>query len=65
MVNSVTDKNARATIRGFNLLLEDLLELAGDVGGVTVHDGRVAVLDFPGVVQNNHLSAKLPRKPLT
>ena len=37
------------------LPLEDLLKLAGDVGGVAVHDGRVAVLDRARVVEDDDL----------
>jgi len=39
--------------------LEDLLELAGDVSRVAIHDGRVSVLDFTGMVQNDDLSVEV------
>ena len=38
-----------------NLLLEDLLEFAGDVSGVAIHDRRISVLDLTGVVEDNDL----------
>jgi len=40
-------------------LLEDLLELAGDVSSVAVHDRRVSVLDLSGVVKNDNLSVEV------
>lgn len=47
-------------------LLLQLGELAGDVCGVAVDDGRVAGADLPGVVQDDHLgdtaaSGSLPK----
>ncbi len=36
-------------------LLLDLCELAGNVSGVTVQDGGVAVGNLTGVVQHDHL----------
>jgi len=39
--------------------LEDLLELAGDVSRVAIHDGRVSVLDFTGMVENDDLSVEV------
>ena len=33
--------------------------LAGDVGGVTVQHGAVAVADLPGVVQHDHLGGEV------
>ena len=39
-----------------NLLLEDLLELAGNVSGVTVHDWCITVLDFTRVVEDDDLN---------
>merc|ERR1719331_2738515 len=41
-----------------NLLL-DLSELAGDVGGVAVQHGAVAVADLAGVVENDHLGGEV------
>ena len=38
-----------------DILLEDLLELAGDVGGVAIHDRCVSVLDLARVVEDNDL----------
>merc|ERR1719193_2326287 len=46
---------ARTTIA----LLKDLLKLAGDVGGVAIHDRRISVLDFSRVVENNDLSVEV------
>jgi len=40
-------------------LLEDLLELAGDVGGVAIHDRCVSVLDLARVVEDNDLSVEV------
>jgi len=40
-------------------LLEDLLELAGDVSGVAIHDRRISVLDLTGVVEDNDLSVEV------
>lgn len=39
-------------------LLEELSELAGDVGGVAVKDGGVASTDLTGVVENDDLSVE-------
>merc|ERR1719295_1360269 len=39
--------------------LQDLLELAGDVGSVAVHDRCVSVLDFSRVVENDDLSIEV------
>jgi len=39
--------------------LEDLLELAGDVSGVAIHDRRISVLDFSRVVQHDDLSVEV------
>merc|ERR1719510_794421 len=41
-----------------NLLL-DLGKLAGDVGGVTVQHGAVAVADLAGVVEDDHLGGEV------
>jgi len=38
---------------------EDLFELAGNVSCVAIHDRRVPVLDFSGVVQDDHLGVKV------
>jgi len=46
---------ARTTIA----LLEDLLEFAGDVSGVAIHDRRISVLDFSRVIQNDDLSVEV------
>merc|ERR1711951_185971 len=40
-------------------LLEDLLEFAGDVSGVAIHDRRISVLDLTGVVEDNDLSVEV------
>ena len=37
---------------------EDLAELAGNVGGVAIEDGRVSVLDLTGVVKDDNLSVE-------
>jgi hypothetical protein len=39
--------------------LQELLELAGNVGGVAIQNGRVAVSDLTGVVQDNDLGVEL------
>jgi len=46
---------ARTTIA----LLEDLLELAGDVGGVAIHDRRISVLDLARVVEDDDLGIEV------
>jgi len=46
---------ARATIA----FLQDLLELAGDVSGVAIHDRCVSVLDFSRVVEDDDLSIEV------
>jgi len=40
-------------------LLLDLGELAGDVSGVAIQDGRVSVADLTGVVQHDDLSGEV------
>merc|ERR1719151_154379 len=40
-------------------LLLDLSELAGDVGGVAVQHGAVAVADLAGVVENDYLGGEV------
>merc|ERR1711951_101858 len=40
-------------------LLEDLLEFAGDVSGVAIHDRCISVLDFSRVVEDNDLSIEV------
>jgi len=40
-------------------LLEDLVELAGDVGGVAIHDGCVPILDLSRVVENDDLGIEV------
>merc|ERR1719334_2970580 len=40
-------------------LLEDLLEFAGDVSGVAIHDGRISVLDLTRVVKDDDLSVEV------
>merc|ERR1719219_2434104 len=40
-------------------LLLDLGKLAGDVGGVTVQHGAVAVADLAGVVEDDHLGGEV------
>merc|ERR1719419_2048532 len=40
-------------------LLEDLLELAGDVGGVAIHDRRISVLDLARVVEDDDLGIEV------
>ena len=37
---------------------DDLAELAGNVGGVAIEDGRVSVLDLTGVVKDDNLSVE-------
>jgi len=39
--------------------LENLLEFAGDVSGVAIHDRRISVLDFSRVIQNDDLSVEV------
>ena len=39
--------------------LEEFLEFAGDVGGVAIEDGGVAVSDFSGVVEHNDLGGEV------
>ena len=39
-------------------LLLDLVEFAGNVGGMAVQHGRVSVPDLSGMVENNHLRRK-------
>ena len=40
-------------------LLLDLGELAGNVGGVTIQDGRLSVGDLTGVVENDDLGQEV------
>merc|ERR1712234_60286 len=40
-------------------LLEDLLEFAGDVSGVAIHNRHISVLDLTGVVEDNDLSVEV------